>query len=400
MRRFAGAVATATTRLRGLALRSNASCAREAEAEAAAAVQGAAFAVAPGSSLRVALPRVACVEVHTHPSSYEEVCVELPERGAAVSAEGNVVSVTASKSESESAAAVTLLRAWVPERFCSVAIDAPGALVKIEGVREADVRVSGPAQALTLGSVRGGAFSARAVGDVQVRSLSADVDVHTQGGAVRLHRMVGNAVSVHTGGGDVDVDTLYAPRVSIASAGGSITLEHADLRRRGGSSDASADADCESGSVIDSSGGGVTIGGLDGSAALRTGGGALSLRANKGAGAVTVDTADGDAELLVDPEALPCHLETHGEGTLALDEALEVVDGQLRERAKGTERARHEEDGPRHEEDGPRISFRTDGTLKAAPQSWWAAKMGVRWAEPAGGLNRGRGTRGDGAHGM
>ena len=63
-------------------------------------------------------------------------------------------------SESESAAAVTLLRAWVPERFCSVAIDAPGALVKIEGVREADVRVSGPAQALTLGSVRGGAEGA------------------------------------------------------------------------------------------------------------------------------------------------------------------------------------------------------------------------------------------------
>ena len=304
------------------------------------------FAQPPGGALRIELPFAARVVVRTHAASFEEVAVELS--SAATARTGSTLAVGRDEAANEVSVATSgatvsaagdevdvvpedlpLVRAWVPERFCSVAVVSPGGDVEVQGVREADLRVEGPARRVSVGSAKGGAFVARAgAGGVRAASLAADVCVEVaDGGAVELERVVGNAVEVACAGGEVDIGTLYAPRLELHTSGGDVRVRHADMRERDGSS--ARDGSCTA--RVDTGGGSVCFDGIDGSLDVRTGGGGAVLRANAGCGELALDTGGGDADVLIDPQALPCACAVDGEGGVRVDAALLLEGGMLSE---------------------------------------------------------------------
>ena len=85
-------------------------------------------------------------------------------------------------------------------------------------------------------------------------------------GRLQLQRLAGNQVSVSTAGADADLGVCYCDALLVDTRGGDIVASHLNCQGAAGRV------------LLDSGGGAVRIGGLDGTAEIRSGDGDMTLQ--------------------------------------------------------------------------------------------------------------------------
>ena len=275
----------------------------------------AAAAVAPGSRLLLRLPATRA-QVAVLPGPAGELVIEAeweatPEHrsaaqplAASADAHGLVLSDGGTASSPLNRAVV---RAWVPERFASVAVATRGGGVSVCSLTEADCEVDTGGGHAALGAVRGAAHAVVRTrgGDAAARALgAARVALDTGGGSARVGRVVGRAVALVTQGGDAHLGVVFADRLRLRTAGGAAVLESL---RVGVSA------------ALDTGGGALTLRALDGApgttAAMATRGGAADVALEgpaAGMAATRLSTAGGAADVAL-PPGWPARLAVNGD---------------------------------------------------------------------------------------
>ena len=142
-------------------------------------------------------------------------------------------------------------------------------------------------------------------------SISAfDVSLASGGGRVQLQRLEGRKADVQSGGGPLEITAAFGDEINLNSGGGAVHL---------------GSINCQEGRAeVLSGGGAVEVGGVDGSVAVRSSGGAVSLQLNDRAGEVFVESEGGDIHVFISPtligrlQVLRCgSLDTVGSSRLA-----------------------------------------------------------------------------------
>jgi len=176
----------------------------------------------PGAWLRLLLPGSAAhVSLHSGPAGRVSVAAEGeagPGLRLSASAEGHLTLALAA------GGALSRLRVWLPDRFCSVAL-AGGGAASLDRLTEAEARlcVRGP---LLLGALRCSHLQLRSRGGaVRADALQGErVGVDSGGGALRLRRLLGRRVALLSRGGELRVDSVFAERLRLSSGGGAVEL--------------------------------------------------------------------------------------------------------------------------------------------------------------------------------
>lgn len=210
-----------------------------------------------------------------------------------------------------------VLKVSGPSRFFSIDATTAGGGVVVQLVHEGSLRLStagGPisvtkAKAIDVRLDSGG-------GPIDGSVSGVDVALASGGGTIALKRLEGRRVALESGGGPVAIVAAFGDELRISSGGGALAL---------------GSLNCQEGRAqLHSGGGDVEVGSLDGSVAVTSGGGAVTLQLNDRAGQVSVDSGGGDVRLFVSPflrgrlRVLRCDsLEAGaGSGRLATDGAV------------------------------------------------------------------------------
>jgi predicted DCC family thiol-disulfide oxidoreductase YuxK len=275
----------------------------------------AAAAVAPGSRLLLRLPATRA-QVAVLPGPAGELVIEaewesLPAQhsaaqplAASIDAHGLVLSDGGTASSPLKRAVV---RAWVPERFASVAVSTRGGGVSVCSLTEADCKVDTGGGHAALGAVRGAAHAVVRTrgGDATARALgAARVALDTAGGSAHVGRVVGRAVALVTQGGDAHLGVVFADRLRLRTAGGAAVLESLRVGLT---------------AALDTGGGTLTLRALDGApgttAEMATHGGAADVALEgpaAGMAATRLSTAGGAADVAL-PPGWPARLAVNGD---------------------------------------------------------------------------------------
>eukprot|EP00897_Mesotaenium_endlicherianum_P003486 jgi/Mesen1/3165/ME000184S02240 len=146
-----------------------------------------------------------------------------------------------------------VVMAAIPERWCSVTIDAAGGPVSVQNVIEAELKVS------------------------------------TRGGDVKIGKVKAESTAISTSGGHVLIDSRSLLHVSACAA---LKANGRSFRAENVKGDSV---------LIHAEGGDVHIGGLDGCAKVVTSGGNVELQLLQAAREVEVDSGGGDVLIYVPP---------------------------------------------------------------------------------------------------
>ena len=207
------------------------------------------------------------------------------------------------------------LRCLVPPRFCGVDVTTGGGDVHIAQVVESAVRVDSCGGNVGFGSIRGADLKVHtAGGSVRADTITADAAIATDGGDVRVGKLVGRTLTVHTLGGDLDVGALFGDVLRADTAGGRVNVDK-QMQVSGVG-------------IVRSLGGGVTVRGVAGDGeeriAVDTAGGELVAELGERLHRFEAYTGGGDAAVTV-PEGFAIPVTVHGvHGRRRVDGVVEV----------------------------------------------------------------------------
>ena len=178
--------------------------------------------------------------------------------------------------------------ARVPPRFCSLELRSGGGPISVATLTEAALSCASAGGRVELGRIRGHAIDLDSGGgDVRAVTVEAErVRVDTGGGCAHLQRAVGRALSLRTAGGAAALGALYGGVLNLDSAGGSLEVGTARLA---------------AGSEVQTGGGKLRVGTLDGACKLDTEGGDAEVQLGEGATDVAVRAAGGRVRIFVPP---------------------------------------------------------------------------------------------------
>ncbi|KAH9556212.1 hypothetical protein CY35_07G014800 [Sphagnum magellanicum] len=175
------------------------------------------------------------------------------------------------------------VKAAMPARWCSLAVEAGTCPVHIQSLREGSLNVKTSGGPIKIGDIKGStATIASSGGSFTAGTVSADSSIKTVGGRVSIKQLVGISLDINTGGGEIVLGSLYGNDVRLESCGGSVQAKHIQAQNN---------------VLVLTEGGSVNIKGLDGNAKIVTGGGSVELQVHEHAGEVEIDASKGAVTL-------------------------------------------------------------------------------------------------------
>jgi len=278
------------------------------------------FPVGVGGRLALVAP-AGVREVDVGVGALEEICVEVTSDSGDIQSlatfdfaeSSGAVSAVGMAAASAPAGAALHMKAWVPERFCSVDITAEGAAVAVRSVIEASLRVHSGGGDVKLGTVRASDAEVSTGGGALDGAITAyTVAVATGGGPLQLKRLVGRRVELDSAGGDVGLRVVYGDDIVVRSGGGAVTINSAKISESG---------------VVHSGGGAVNVLGADGRLTLRSGGGNVEVQMHAEAQSVDIDSGGGSVGVAL-PTDCAFRLRAAAGGGVVLEEGI-TVEGRV-----------------------------------------------------------------------